>query len=1067
MNENRRDFLKISASAVIVTALPMGCSLHSGAQSQVSKQAKSESLLVNQLGSPLHIHNQNPAFAWAFNQQSATFTQRSYRILVASAKSILLENEYDVWDSGKVPSAQSAGVVYAGPALEQQTTYYWKVQVWHNGDEGFSESNVSQWETGLFSSDDWKAQWIAAENQAQREDREFGMTWYTFPLPLGKRFEYPPKPPKQIWTRLRFSTAEQSSVELNYAIVGEIKAMEMNGEAVELPPHPDNAFGMRKPFKLQFDLPKGDFTLAVKITAQTSVFRPPYVNFASMLKITEKLTGNILRVKDGWQYATELGGWAKLDTVEPAPVEPWAPAPANYLRRTFTLKKRVKKARLYSTALGGYTLTLNGDNTSSAVLQPESSDFAKRAMYNANDVTALLKPGENVLATIVGDGWYASYVARGTRFSYGPAPLRLLAQLDIEYNDGTKERICTDDKWKVHTSPVLSSEIYDGEVYDARLELPGWNAPGFSDSGWENAQLADKPPISIVARDSQPIERTLTLSPQSVTPLDNGDYVVDYGQNFSGWVHLGMYVGMGQKVTLRFAEVLNDDGSVDQSNLRAALSRDIYIGKGAVANYEPYFTYHGFRYVQISGLDKAPAKSELTGQVIHNNLPISGKFKCGSALINRFWENTQWSQRSNFVAVPTDCPQRDERLGWTGDANVFWDTAAYNMDIGGFTRKFMTDIRDAQQENGTPPLWAPKPVPDPLPFPTPGWADGIVNLPYVAWQHYGDTAVIRDNLSAMERYLNYVVSLNEDLVWKNGRGFDFGDHLSIGYKSGRDEPTPKDLIGTAFLYRSMQQFADMAAAVGETAKAESWRNRLPLCKANFNKAFVQADGSVGNGSHCSYILAIEFGLLDADMVQKAGKKLAQAIRDAGTMLTTGFLGTPFALDALTRVDEYELICDLLLRDAYPSWGYMVKKGATTIWERWNGDVGDVAMNSYNHYALGAVTGFLYRRIAGIEGTSPGFATFKVAPILSERLGYCESEHKCVKGAINVAWTFDADLTGELSLTVPNNTKADVILPPVVKSVRTVLGENTIEMMSNEPGNLTLSANPGQYKFILN
>jgi alpha-L-rhamnosidase len=483
-------------------------------------------------------------------------------------------------------------------------------------------------------------------------------------------------------------------------------------------------------------------------------------------------------------------------------------------------------------------------------------------------------------------------------------------------------------------------------------------------------------------------------------------------------------------VSLRFAEILLGDGAVDQSNLRSARAADFYTLRGDAAGetWEPRFTYHGFRYVQVSGYPGEARADDLIGIVVHSDLAETGALALDNPLLQQLWRNTLWSQRSNFVGIPTDCPQRDERLGWMGDANVFWDAAAFGMDVAAFTRRYLGDVRDAQNPEGAYPDFAPVAFPLGGKGASPGWADAGVTLPWTVWQRYGDTGVIDENWVAMTRYLAYIERHNPDHVWRNLRGNDFADWLALDAKQPGDPTTPKDLVGTATWAHSVDCMTQMAEATGRGDEAAACRALKARIAAAFEAAFVAADGTVGNGSQTGYILALRYGLVPEPLRAAAADKLVADIRRRGTLLSTGFLGTPNSLDVLADAGQASLVYDLLLRTEYPSWGYMIAKGATTIWERWNGDTGDIAMNSYNHYALGAICGFLFRRVAGIAPAAAGFRRIVFQPVLDARLPRGGGDYDSALGRISSRWERQDGGGFRLALSVPANATATVHLP---------------------------------------
>ncbi|HEY1750838.1 MAG TPA: family 78 glycoside hydrolase catalytic domain, partial [Caulobacteraceae bacterium] len=587
----------------------------------------------------------------------------------------------------------------------------------------------------------------------------------------------------------------------------------------------------------------------------------------------------------------------------------------------------------------------------------------------------------------------------------------------------------TGDGWRTAPSPVVESEIYNGETWDARREQPGWAAPGFGDAGWSAARVNAPPPGKLVAHAAPPIRITETLTASSVTEPRPGVCVFDFGQNFAGLCRLRVKGAAGETVRLRFAEILLESGEVDQANLRAARATDTYVLKGDPDGevFQPAFTYHGFRYVQVEGYPGRPTTADLDGLVIHSDLPVTGALRIDDPGVERLWRNAMWSQRSNFTGIPTDCPQRDERLGWLGDACVFWDAAAFNMDVYGFTQRFAGDMRDAQAPGGGYSDFAPaaRRWND---QPAPGWADAGVVLPWTAWRRYGATSIVDANWEAMTRYQRYLEDSNPDGLWLNNRGLDFGDWLALDAKEPGDPTTPKDLIGTAWWAHTTALCAEMAAATGRESDA-AWLAGLHGRVAEaFRRAYVGADGRIGNGSQTGYILALKFGLVLEPLRAAAGQHLTDEIEGRGGVLSTGFLGTPFSLDVLADIGRPDLVYDLLLRTEFPSWGYMIAKGATTIWERWNGDTGDIAMNSFNHYALGAVAGFLIRRVAGIAPAAPGFRRIEVAPVLDPRVRRAGADYDSVLGRISTDWRWTPGETFELDVTVPPNAAGHVCLP---------------------------------------
>jgi len=980
-------------------------------------------LRVDRLINPLGVETPRPRLSWRL---ASGGRQSACRVRVASSTEALSKGQADLWDSGRIEGGKTVDVAYGGPALASRQSCVWQVEAWdQNG--GVARSAPATWEMGLLNPRDWSAQWVAAEDAERRADREAGLQWIGSAKPAASFF------------RLAFETRE--AVELELILAASMQGVELwvDGVARPLPPHDPNAMGPPPAREQRAPLPAGRHVVAVKLGGRPAFF--PRANAIAALVKLRSASGEVRRLSgaSGWRVG-EAGpdDWrsaafsdAAWTPAEPRPTiksEPWPPLPAMYLRRSFDVARPVRKARLYVTALGGYTPHLNGGRIDDARLAPGPSDFRKRVFYRALDVTAQLKVGANVLGLHVGDGWYGSYFPMVGTYAFGAPPRRAIAQLEIEYDDGSRALVTTDDAWRVISSPVRSSQIFEGETYDARRAIEGWDSAAGDAHPWEPAQRAEAPAIQLTGDSLPPVRRVLRLSPKHTTSPSADVRVIDFGQNFAGWAKLSVRANAGDRFELRFAELLGPDGRVDQSNLRGARARDVFIAKGAgLEAFEPEFTYHGFRYVEVTGPAPALDQIELEGVVAHTDLEITGDLKTGNAIVDQLWRNTVWSQRSNFVAIPTDCPQRDERLGWTGDAAAFWDAAAFNMDVDAFTRRFLVHVRDGQTEDGAYPDFAPAAasLQPGKPSPSPGWADAGVLLPWVAWRRYGDTAVIEENLPAMGRYFDFIRTNNPDGVWRKKRGSDFADWLALDAGANPGAPTtPKDLVGTACWARSLDLAAQMATAVGRPEAAAYAAERAAVGKA-FAAAFVQADGTVGNGSQTGYILSLRFGLIPVELRAAAGAKLVADIERRGRLLSTGFLGTPHALDVLTDLGETELVYDLLFRTQFPSWGYMVEHGATTIWERWNSDAGDRTMNSFNHYALGAVCGFVFRRVVGIDAAEPGFSRIDVRPLIHPKMGRASATYQSAQGKIAVGWEVRPDGRYVLSVETPPNTSAIV------------------------------------------
>ncbi|NQE61268.1 alpha-L-rhamnosidase [Caulobacter sp. RHG1] len=1070
--------MSVSRRGLMMGAGLAGVAAASPALAAQALQAPALEVLDLKAGSvtaPIGVEDQAVRLSWRLASPDPDVKQTRYEIQAASSREKLEAGDPDLWHAGEVLTDQSMDVSWLGSPLTSRQIVWWRVLVRDNKGRK-ATSAVASFEIGLLQPADWTAKWIAAETELAKADRQAGLLWMRGDRPADRSARY---------FRLAFDLPAAANVTL-FSIANFTSDVWLDGQPVQRPPHSPIAFGVAPIAETHHKLAAGRHVVAIKVQDPTGFNEPKLHEIAAAVMVRAELPGGktlritsrgmktALQAPDGWMRPGFAdGGWAKAEPSKNQP-QAWPGYGAFLLRKDFKVARPIARARLYATALGAYEAQINGKRVGDALLTPESTDFRKTALYRVYDVTDLLSVGDNAIGAMVGDGWYGSYHAPAGRYTFGDTPLRFLGQLEITYVDGSRETVASDETWRIAAAPITRGEIYYGEDYDARLEQPGWATAGFTGKGWRAVDIAPTPPCALKAQTSPPIRRIETLKATSIKAVGSR-HVFDFGQNFAGWARLKVRGKAGQVVTLRFAEVLGADGHVDQSNLRAARAAVVYTLKGDPAGetYEPRFTYFGFRYVEVEGLaevlGRAPTAEDVEGIVVSSNLAETGHLRIANPVIQQLWRNSLWSQRSNFVGVPTDCPQRDERLGWTGDANVFWDAAAFNMDVAAFTERFGRDLRDAQGPRGEFPDYAPAGFTDLGLGASPGWADAGVMLPWTVWKRYNDTAIVDQNWAAMTRYLGFIRTSNPDLIWRKERGYDFGDWVALDAKQPGDETTPKALIATAWWKRSVEAMADMAYGSGRKPDAVRYRDLASQITAAFQREFVRPDGSMGNGSQAGYILALRFGLVPEALRATATAHLVADIRRRGNLLSTGFLGTPFSLDALADNDQDGVVYDLLLRTDFPSWGYMIRKGATTIWERWNGDVGDVAMNSFNHYALGAVTGFVFRRIAGIEPIRAGFLSFRFDPVLDARVPKGGGDYDSVLGRISTDWELKADGSFDLHLVAPTNSRAEVHIPAKSAEAVRVNGVPVaqapgVTVQGLKRGRLVLEIGSGDHRF---
>ena len=711
--------------------------------------------------------------------------------------------------------------------------------------------------------------------------------------------------------------------------------------------------------------------------------------------------------------------------------------PSPMLRSEFTLQGTITSARAYVTALGLYEMELNGRRVGDQVFTPGWTAYDKRLQYQTYDVTDLLKAGANAVGVTLGDGWYRGRLAWGNKRNMYGKRLALLAQIVIRYADGRRQVIGTGKGWKAATGPVRWSDIYDGESYDARLEQDGWSRAGFNDSDWAGVRVLDHSKQILVAPAGPPVRKIQEIKPVRMLVTPSNDTVFDLGQNMVGWVRLKVRGPRGATVRLRHAEVLDRKGDFYTDNLRAARQTVEYTLKGGGEEiYEPHFTFQGFRYVAVAGYPGRPALDAVTGIVIHSDMTPTGAFETSNPLLNQLQQNIVWGQKGNFLDVPTDCPQRDERLGWTGDAQVFARTAAFNMDVAGFFTKWLADLAADQKANGS----IPHVIPDVLTRGqaegggSTGWADAGVIIPWTIYLVYGDTRILETQYESMRGWVEYMRrQAGDDLILD--KGFHYGDWLAFA-TTRSDYPgatTDKDLIATAYFGHSTSLLARAAEVLGKTEQAREYGALFGKIKEAFNREYVTARGRLASNTQTAYALALAFDLLPDELREEGVRRLADDVRRF-KHLTTGFLGTPHLNPVLSSNGNLDDAYALLLREQYPSWLYPVKQGATTIWERWDGrkpdsSFQDPGMNSFNHYAYGAVGAWMYNTVAGIDidPARPGYKHVLIRPQPGGGLTRARASLKSMYGTVASAWEI-RDGRFVLEVTVPPNAYATVTLP---------------------------------------
>lgn len=766
-------------------------------------------------------------------------------------------------------------------------------------------------------------------------------------------------------------------------------------------------------------------------------------------------------------------------------------APSPHFRKEFNIDKNIAKAVVYVTSHGFYELHLNGRKVGDQVLTPGWTSYGKRLQYQVYDVTDQVVKGKNAVGAVLGDGWYRGTLAWGNNWAIYGKRLGLLMQLKITYTDGTESMIVTDGTWKCsNDGAIRMNDIYNGETYDATRKLTGWNLPDYNESNWKAVKTGSYK-NNIIASQGAPIRKIGEIKPVKVFRSPGGSLLVDMGQNMVGWIRLKVSGAKGTVVTIRHAEVLDKYGEFYTKNLRSAKCQLTYTLSGeGQETYEPRFTFMGFRYVEVTGFPGELTTDNITGVVVHSDMPVTGTYASSNPLLNQLQHNIQWGQKGNFVDVPTDCPQRDERLGWTGDAQAFSSTAAFNFNVAAFFTKWLKDVALDQKPGGE----VPDVIPDVLnpqnaltAQPSAGWGDVAVIVPWNIYQVYGDRQLLENQYPSMKAWVEYIrAKAGDSYIWKGGS--KYGDwlfyHPPVNNHTEADGFTEHDFISTAFYAYSAGILAKAAGELGRTEDEQLYTGIYNKIKEVFNREYVTPAGRVGTNSQTSYVLALMFDLLPDDLRPKAAKFLADDIRGRRNHLSTGFLGTPYLCHVLTLNGYEDVAYDLLLQETYPSWLYPVKMGATTIWERWDGQktdstFQDPGMNSFNHYAYGAIGDWMYKSSAGINYAKPGYKEITIYPHVTKKLDFSRATFESPYGLISSGWERK---DGKLVFTVniPVNTTARIFLPTndisKIKYERPVSGmkgnkaKQPKDPFTMKPDNkekrVEISAGSGEYVFEL-
>lgn len=1035
---------------------------------------------------PIGIPGDAPSLSWHSTSPGRGAVQTAYQVRVAHTVGDL--GGEPLWDSGKVVSDAQVDVAYGGADLEAATRYVWQVRVWNGADEASAWSEPASFETGLLGSGDWgSAEWIGAAPGTELNrwtDYTADIDFDIDNLAIGVFIRAADTSNAYMW---QISTADGTGVPKfrphrrvngGYALLGNVPipgitsaqllegthrlsitvdgstiTTRLDGTQIDQRTDPTFSRGFIG-FRQDFADGIGDEVVdvkAVKVTASDG----------TVLLDTDFSTGNPF---DGGTLTPRgLRVDQRRDVL-------WRSPDANMpiLRTDFATAsgKTVADARVYATARGIYELSLNGEKVGDQHLAPGWTDYLDRFQSQTYDVTDLLADGQNAFGAELGNGWWAGRIAHLPAGQYGNQT-SLLARLRVTYTDGSTQWVDTDDaSWTSARGGYAQADLIDGESFDARQAKSGWDQPGYDDSAWSDAVTRTAPTAAVVPQPDEPVRTSEELAAVERTEPAPGRWTYDLGQNMVGVARMRLTGEARQTVTIRYGEELNPDGTLYTANMRSAKVTDRYtFATTGTVTYTPRFTQHGFRYLEITGGTTPPAAADVTGVVWGSDLDRTGDLETSDPMLNQLISNISWGQRGNFLSIPTDTPARDERLGWAGDINVFVPTASYLTDTRAFLSKWMMDMRDTQDANGDYQGVAPTPPGFKVGTGT-GWSDAGVTVPYAHWVSYGDISTARRYWGDMKRFHDLLRSSAGTDLLEQGRN-TWGDWLNL------DDPTPGGVLGTASYALTTRMMAEMAAALGDDAYATELTDLDERIRAAFADAYLAADGTVQGNSQTGYAVALGMDLVPDDLVAAVGRKYVAKLAASGNSLTTGFLGTPWLLPALSAIDREDLAWVLLTRTDYPSWGYEVENGATTMWERWNsimpdGTFGDVSMNSFNHYAYGAVGDWMYQNIGAIKSVEPGYRRIRVAPAPGGGVTHGAGRLDSVYGEIATDWRLEGDDLS-LAVKVPVGTTADVVLPAantaaVLEGGSLLRDVEGVQDVVDDGDTVTVTVGSGSYDF---
>ena len=1046
------------------------------------------------LTNPQGIDVVKPRLSWLLKTSDRAQSQFAYQILVASSQAKLDEEKGDLWDSGQVGSAQSVLVGYAGKKLSSHTECFWKVRVWSDERNVSKWSKPARWTMGILSPEEWRARWIGLDG-ADTTNVLAGTSWIWFPegapdqaapietnwfrkevtIPAGRRIK------QAVFQYTGDNECRGWIDEFDIGARNNFKAVKWNDITTRLESGRTFVFGLVGRNEGPNENPAGVVGL---LTIEFEQGEPLVIKTDEGWKVSKTF-------EKGWnRRGFDDAKWVAAKVIGPVGMAPWGEPrtaenrrfPARWLRKEFAVEKKIKRATVSYSGLGSSELYLNGKKVGDAVLSPAVAQYDKRAFYVTHDVTKQLKRGANALGVVLGGGRFASDRSKVYVGTINAGWPKLMLHLRVEHSDGSISEIVSDESWKLTTEgPILTSGEFDGEDYDARKELRNWSKIRYNDSTWQAAQLVAAPsPLS--AQMIEPIRVTQTIRPISYREVKPGVLVYDFGQNMVGWCRLKVRGSAGMTVQMRFAETVNPDGSLYMANLRGAQVTDTYTLRGIGKEiWEPRFTYHGFRYVEVTGLPGIATLAALEGRVVHDDLGRAGEFKCSNELLNQIYTNVFWGTRGNYRSMPTDCPQRDERQGWLGDRSEESRGESYLFDISKLYAKWLQDISDAQRESGSVPDVAPAYWP--IYSDNVTWPSTLIIAPGVLLRQYGDTAPIAACYDSGKKWLNYMSRfITNGIIAKDSYG-DWcvpPEDPKLIHSKDPARQTDKALLATSYFYNDlklMERYAKLLGKNDDVAFFAKWAGEI---KVAFNAKFLKRDkGYYDNGSQTSCVLPLAFGLVPDDMRERVFAQLVNKItNETRGHIGTGLIGGQYLCRVLSDHGRADLVYKMATKKEYPGWGYMIANGATTIWELWNGNTADPTMNSGNHVMLvGDLVIWLNEYLAGISAdpAQPGFKHIIMKPHLVGDLKFAKATHRSPYGLISSAWRKSGDwqMNGEKlewEIEIPANTTATVHVPAMrnknVTESGNPLGQaHGVKLLRGEKDRIVLQLGSGKYKLL--